>query len=69
MKILVTGHKGFIGSHVYDYFKNEMSDEFEVDALESEVHSDVDSYKNSDVFSSPPSDYDEQWDDDDGYPD
>ncbi|MFL0773768.1 MAG: hypothetical protein AB8A39_03300 [Prochlorococcus sp.] len=40
-----------------------------VDALESEVHSDVDSYKNSDAFSSPPSDYDEQWDDDDGYPD
>ncbi len=40
-----------------------------VDALESEVHSDVDSYKNSDVFSSPPSEYDEQWDDDDGYPD
>ena len=22
MKILITGHKGFIGSHVYDYFKN-----------------------------------------------
>ncbi len=40
-----------------------------VEALESEVHSDVDSYKNSDAFSSPPSDYDEQWDDDDGYPD
>ena len=40
-----------------------------VDALESEVHSDVDSYKNSDAFSSPPSDYDEQWDDDDGSPD
>ncbi len=40
-----------------------------VDALESEVHSDVDSYKNSDAFSSPPSDYDEQWDDDHGYPD
>jgi hypothetical protein len=40
-----------------------------VDALESEVHSDVDSYKNSDAFSSPPSEYDEQWDDDDGYPD
>jgi len=54
MKILVTGHKGFIGSHVYDYFKNEMSDEFEVDALESEVHSDVDSYKNSDAFSGYP---------------
>ena len=40
-----------------------------VDALESEVHSDVYSYKNSDAFSSPPSEYDEQWDDDDGYPD
>ena len=40
-----------------------------VEALESEVHSDVDSYKNSDAFSSPPSEYDEQWDDDDGYPD
>ncbi len=40
-----------------------------VDALESEVHSDVDSYKNSDAFSSPPSEYDEQCDDDDGYPD
>ena len=40
-----------------------------VDQLESEVHSDVDAYRNSDAFSSPPSDYDEQWDDDDGYPD
>ena len=40
-----------------------------VDALESEVHSDVDSYRNSDAFSSPPSEYDEAWDDDDGYPD
>ena len=28
MKILVTGHKGFIGSHVYDYFKNEISNAF-----------------------------------------
>ena len=34
MKILVTGHKGFIGSHVYDYFKNEMSDEFQVDGID-----------------------------------
>ena len=34
MKILITGHKGFIGSHVYDYFKNEMSDEFEVDGID-----------------------------------
>ena len=34
MKILVTGHKGFIGSHVYDYFRNEMSDEFQVDGID-----------------------------------
>ena len=40
-----------------------------VDALESEVHSDVNAYRNSDAFSSPPSDYDESYDDDDGYPD
>ena len=40
-----------------------------VDALESEVYSDVDSYRNSDAFSSPPSVYDDAWDDDDGYPD
>jgi hypothetical protein len=40
-----------------------------VDALESEVHSDVDSYKNSDAFSSPETHYDEMYDDDDGYAD
>ena len=34
MKILVTGHKGFIGSHVYEYFKNEFGDEFEVDGID-----------------------------------
>tara|TARA_Y100001951_G_C11160915_1_gene194705 strand:- start:3 stop:170 length:168 start_codon:yes stop_codon:yes gene_type:complete len=39
-----------------------------VDALESEVHSDVDAYR-TDSFSSPPTDYDELFDDDDGYPD
>ena len=39
-----------------------------VDALESEVHSDVDAYS-IDSFSAPPTDYDEAWDDDDGYPD
>ena len=40
-----------------------------VDALEAEVYSDVDAYRNSETFSAPPTDYDEQWDDDDGYPD
>ena len=40
-----------------------------VEALESEVLSDVDAYRNSVAFSSPPTDYDEKWDDDDGYPD
>ena len=40
-----------------------------VEALESEVYSDVESYRNSVAFSSPPTDYDEAWDDDDGYPD
>ena len=25
MKVLVTGHKGFIGSHVYNYLKHEMN--------------------------------------------
>ena len=39
-----------------------------VDALESEVHSDVDAYR-IDSFSAPPTDYDEAWDDADGYPD
>ena len=40
-----------------------------VDALESEVHSDIDSYTNSHAFSSPEISYDEAWDDDDGYAD
>ena len=40
-----------------------------VDELESEVYSDVDSYKNSKAFSAPETNYDEAWDDDDGYPD
>jgi len=40
-----------------------------VDALESEVHSDVDAYKNSHAFSSPETTYDEMYDDDDGYAD
>ncbi len=40
-----------------------------VDALESEVYSDVDAYKNSKAFSSPEPEYDEMYDDDDGYPD
>tara|TARA_R100000008_G_C3469051_1_gene108025 strand:- start:298 stop:480 length:183 start_codon:yes stop_codon:yes gene_type:complete len=40
-----------------------------VDALESEVYSDVSAYRNSIAFSSPVSDYDEMYDDDDGYPD
>ena len=40
-----------------------------VDALESEVYSDVDAYKNSHAFSSPETSYDEMYDDDDGYAD
>ena len=40
-----------------------------VDALESEVYSDIDAYRNSDAFSAPPSEYDESYDDDYGYPD
>ena len=40
-----------------------------VDALESEVYSDVNSYRNSDAFSSPDTNYDEMYDDDDGYAD
>ena len=39
-----------------------------VEELESEVYSDVDSYKNSPAFKQV-SDYDELHDDDDGYPD
>ena len=40
-----------------------------VDALESEVHSDVDAYRTSHAFSSPDTTYDEMYDDDDGYAD
>ena len=40
-----------------------------VDALKAEVYSDVDAYKNSKAFESPATDYDELYDDDDGYPD
>jgi len=42
-----------------------------VDSLESEVYSDVDAYTNQEVpaFSTPLNDYDEIFDDDDGYPD
>ena len=39
-----------------------------VEALESEVYSDVDAYRNSKAFSQI-TDYDEVFDDDDGYPD
>ena len=38
-----------------------------VDSLESEVYSDVSAYKYQGT--TPISDYDEIWDDDDGYPD
>ena len=40
-----------------------------IDALESEVYSDVDAYNNSKIFTSQITDYDEVFDDDDGYPD
>ena len=40
-----------------------------VEELESEIYSDVDSYKNSEAFSSPETTYDEVFDDDDGYAD
>ena len=40
-----------------------------VDALKAEVYSDVDAYKNSAAFDNPPADYDELYDDDDGYTD
>jgi len=40
-----------------------------VDALESEVYSDVDAYRNSAAFAPPLNDYDEVFDDDDGYAD
>ena len=39
-----------------------------VDSLESEVYSDVDAYNNCKAFSKI-TDYDEVFDDDDGYPD
>ena len=39
-----------------------------VEALESEVYSDVDAYSNSTNYSQL-TDYDEVYDDDDGYPD
>ena len=39
-----------------------------VDALESEVYSDVDAYRNSKAYSQI-TDYDEVFDDDDGYTD
>ena len=39
-----------------------------VDALKAEIYSDVESYKNSKAFE-PPTDYDELYDDDDGYAD
>ena len=40
-----------------------------VDALESEVYSDVNAYQNSKAFVGKINDYDEVFDDDDGYPD
>ena len=40
-----------------------------VDSLESEVYSDVDAYSNSKAFSPKIADYDEVFDDDDGYAD
>ena len=42
--------------------------ELVVDNIKAEVYSDVDAYKNSDAFAQP-SDYDELYDDDDGYTD
>ena len=39
-----------------------------LDSLKTEVYSDVDAYKNSAAFDSPV-DYDELYDDDDGYAD
>ncbi len=40
-----------------------------LDALKAEVYSDVSAYKNSGAFKNPPPDYDELYDDDDGYAD
>ena len=42
--------------------------EITLDTLKAEVYSDVNAYKNSDAFAQP-SDYDELYDDDDGYTD
>ncbi len=42
--------------------------ELAVDTLKSEIYSDVDAYTNSKAFSGI-KDYDEVFDDDDGYPD
>ena len=42
--------------------------ELAVDALKAEIYSDVDAYKNSHAFEQA-NDYDELFDDDDGYPD
>ena len=40
-----------------------------VDSLESEVYSDTDAYKFENYTQLNPTDYDEVFDDDDGYPD
>tara|TARA_Y100001963_G_scaffold140549_1_gene207715 strand:- start:385 stop:555 length:171 start_codon:yes stop_codon:yes gene_type:complete len=40
-----------------------------VEELESEVYSDVDAYNAPPAFSSPDTNYDEVFEDDDGYPD
>ena len=40
-----------------------------VDSLKAEVYSDVDAYKNSAAFKDIQTDYDELYDDDDGYAD
>tara|TARA_B100000287_G_scaffold343853_1_gene330879 strand:+ start:245 stop:421 length:177 start_codon:yes stop_codon:yes gene_type:complete len=40
-----------------------------VDALKAEVYSDVDAYNNSAQYNNTPADYDELYDDDDGYAD
>jgi hypothetical protein len=42
--------------------------EFTLDAIKAEVYSDTDAYKNSHAFEQT-NDYDELFDDDDGYPD
>ena len=40
-----------------------------VDSLKTEFYSDVEAYRNSAAFKEPIGDYDEMYDDDDGYPD